>query len=694
MNPVAWDMTLVCGVIIIVQMYWTALIINPAAWDMVAVMILIIITSISVCILVHVISKLLASQVLEDLGVAVAKLQPVRIALGRLDPIQRTEEFIQWKYSMEDLQHMVEEVEVGYDRCGLDFLKRLGFSQKAGQMIHKANNLLRQGDNFLHQQIHLQGTMSGYTKKVVDFIKARSSDSAGLLGIWGMGGVGKSSLLNLVYDSRSQYDTGSMKVMFVRAGIGCTVGQVQEAIATSMEIPLRRNETSQAESIRGHLNGKSFVLLLDDLWGYLDLKAVGIPLATWDSSRPPSGRLSRANSHKIVLTTRRQDMCIQMGCRDNIIKMECFDQEDASRLYHNGWPEVIDRVDAVSKLLHEILPEQKTSNNSSRRRKRSRQRARRDFHTVRDAHTEQHPQDLLPGMAGHYRKVQCFIEAEDAQSLLLGVWGMRGVGKTTLLRLVRDSYTRNACFDHVMFVGAGTGCVVTNVQHAIAINLGLDLTKMSPLDRATKIFNHLQHKTFLLLLDDIREPFNWLAIGLPNSSHTHQKIILATRTWAACDLMGCRSSDAIEMQCLGDDDGWKLFRNKAGLELVDDHPQVYHVAKQMVSLCGGLPLALCALGRAMSNKKDPREWRSAYSQLSAMSLVPSEIDEKVCTSVLDPIYGWREDTILTNEQVEGNTTSVYRQKQAALPPPEAESSVNQIVTSPPTMGDSSNSHWQ
>lgn len=338
-------------------------------------------------------------------------------------------------------------------------------------------------------------------------------------------------------------------------------------------------------------------------------------------------------------------MCIQMGCRNNTIKMECFDEEGASRLSHNGWPEVIDRVDVDGKLLHEIPQQQKTSSSTST----SRQPARPHIHTVRDVQPE-HPQDLLPGMTGYYKKVRRFTQAEGA---LFGVWGMRGVGKTTLLRLVRDSYTGNTCFDHIMFVGAGTGCVVSNVQDAISINLGLDLDMMSSLDRlsrATKIFNCIKHKSFLLLLDDIREPLNWWAIGLPMSSNTRQKIILATRTRAACALMGCQLSNTMEVQCLGEDDAWKLFRGKVGLGVIDDHPQVHHLAKQLVSLCGGLPLALCAVGRAMSNKTDPREWRSAYSQLVAMRLEPCEIDEKVCTSVINPLYGWREDNIVTAEQ--------------------------------------------
>lgn len=75
----------------------------------------------------------------------------------------------------------------------------------------------------------------------------------------------------------------------------------------------------------------------------------------------------------------------------------------------------------------------------------------------------------------------------------------------------------------------------------------------------------------------------------------------------------------------------------------------------MVSRCGGLPLALCALGRAMSNKKDLREWRSACSQLTAIGLEPCEIDEKVGSIIVDPLYGWRRDPIIPAEQTQGKS---------------------------------------
>ena len=170
--------------------------------------------------------------------------------------------------------------------------------------------------------------MNFYMKKVIGFIKTTGDESTGLLGIWGMGGVGKSSLLKLISDSRSEDGYNSLEVMFVRAGIGCTVSQVQEAIATCMGLSIMHNETTQSNIIRDHLSDTSFLLLLDDLWECLDLVVVGIPF--------PLGRvvvsLQRGLEHKtwrkVVLTTRNLDLCHKMKCRrENIIQMECFNEE-------------------------------------------------------------------------------------------------------------------------------------------------------------------------------------------------------------------------------------------------------------------------------------------------------------------------------------------------------------------------------
>jgi len=599
-SPVAWDIISIYAIsgstlILVIAIYG---VIHPAVeWNLVDCMLLTI-AIILVSTLIYLVTNWLDSNK-EDLGVASVKLCRMKTALCSLDSLPYSREWIRWLENEEDLQGNIKLV---YDGCG--DLKRFNlFSLRAGNKLNRANDLLVQADNFLHPKHELPGTMKFYKKMVINFIKNSKSE---LLGIWGMGSVGKTSLLKLlVGDFGSDYADDSFQVLLVRSGIQCTsVRQVQQAIATSMGLPLGRNETSQAQIIRDHLKDKSFLLLLDDLWEYLDLNAVGLPF--------PLGTVlnsfeERRTWCKVVFTSRYMNLCNQMGCgHSNTIQMKSFNEDDAWELLGRGWS-VFSRVDAVK-------PQPDTVS------------------AVKDKQDE----GLSGGMTDNYEKVCSFIEAEDAQLVLMGIWGMRGVGKTTLLRLVHDSYAAAACFDHIMLVGAGTRDMVSNVQHAIAINLGLDWGMMSSLDelsRGKHILDHLEHKSFLLLLDDIREPLNWWAIGLPLLLHRRQKIILATRSQAACALMGCTEGNTMEMRRLGNDEAWKLFNDKVQ---VDDHPQLQHFAHKMVARCGGLPLALSALGRAMSSKRDPREWRCAYNQLTDMSLEPCEIDERVGVLILSP----------------------------------------------------------
>jgi hypothetical protein len=555
-KPVAWDIVSVYAstgstLVFIVAIY--GIIQRAVEWDLVDCMFLII-AIISVSMLICLITKRLDRNV-EDLGVAAVKLNGMKTALHRHDSLPYSKQCNRWLENEVDLQRKIELV---YHGCGGNYSRRFNMvSWKAGQMLSRANDLLVQGVNLLHPKDQLRGTIKFYKKMVINFIENPKSE---LLGIWGSGGVGKTSLLKLVSDSRSEYDDDrSLMVMFVRAGTGCTVGQVQEAIATSIGLPLERHQSNRAQIIRDRLTGKSFLLLLDDLWEYLDLEAVGIP---WPLGTIQGGSVGQTLG-KVVLTTRRQAVCIQMGCRGNAIKMKCFDEQDAWKLFHRGWS-LFSGVVAAK-------PEQKLA-----RRGRARmQTSKPQPDTASDV---QGDVGLPGGMTDYYEKVCSFIAAKS--EVLMGIWGMRGVGKTTLLRLVHDTYTAADCFDHIMLVGAGTGEVVSNVQHAIAINLGLDWGMMSSLDelsRGEHICDHLRHKSFLLLLDDIRAPLNWWAIGLPMLS-PRQKIILATRSEAACALMGCSNVNTVEMRCLGEYDAWKLFKDKVEL---DDCPQLHHLAEQV-----------------------------------------------------------------------------------------------------------------
>ncbi|XBI22700.1 hypothetical protein VPH35_063692 [Triticum aestivum] len=80
---------------------------------------------------------------------------------------------------------------------------------------------------------------------------------------------------------------------------------------------------------------------------------------------------------------------------------------------------------------------------------------------------------------------------------------------------------------------------------------------------------------------------------------------------------------------------------------------VYH--KKIAAQCGDFSLTLCVLGRAMSNRRDPREWKSACGLLMAIGIGPCEIDEKIGTIIADSLYRWREGTIHPTKQIQAKT---------------------------------------
>ncbi|CAO1943146.1 unnamed protein product [Urochloa humidicola] len=150
---------------------------------------------------------------------------------------------------------------------------------------------------------------------------------------------------------------------------------------------------------------------------------------------------------------------------------------------------------------------------------------------------------------------------------------------------------------------------------------------MSDVPMAQIISTCLQGKPFLLLLDDVRERLDLAAVGLPTPLGDRQKVIFTTRNQAICVQMGCGSYTTIQMKCLREDDAWNLFQDIVGKETVDAHPHIKHLAEEMAAECRGLPSALCALGRAMSTKRDVKEWRYAYDMLGRKMPTVSEIQE-------------------------------------------------------------------
>ncbi|TYI29737.1 hypothetical protein ES332_A05G337800v1 [Gossypium tomentosum] len=236
------------------------------------------------------------------------------------------------------------------------------------------------------------------------------------------------------------------------------------------------------------------------------------------------------------------------------------------------------------------------------------------------------PSEPTVGLESNFNKVWSCLQKE--QVGVSGIYGLGGVGKTTLLNQINNKFHDTTHDYHVIWAVASQDRPIERVQDQIAERIGLSNEgwKSKSLDeKAEDIFKVLCKRKFALLLDNIWEWFDLTRAGLPLPTQENgSKVIFTTRRLDVCCQMQPNMDNNIRVECLPPGEAFKLFEEKVGSETLRMHPDICKVAEAVVEECAGLPLALITIGRAMASKKSPREWEYAIEVLrqSAASVLP------------------------------------------------------------------------
>ncbi|GKV44817.1 hypothetical protein SLEP1_g51967 [Rubroshorea leprosula] len=213
---------------------------------------------------------------------------------------------------------------------------------------------------------------------------------------------------------------------------------------------------------------------------------------------------------------------------------------------------------------------------------------------------------------------------QSQSSSIIGVHGMPGMGKTMLAKEIKRKAEQDKLFDVVVMALVSRNADLRNVQVEIARGLGLDLLPYGtrPQDAAECIKGRLKEmKKVLIILDDIWRPgidLEELGIPLRNEPKTIEgsssreeyaecNILLTSRdSNVLSDLMG--SQHNFPLHQLKDEEAWELLKRIVGdrAESHDIHGAAIEIARE----CGGLPLAITTMAKALKNKK-PYEWMDA-----------------------------------------------------------------------------------
>ncbi|XP_057529340.1 probable disease resistance protein At1g61300 [Amaranthus tricolor] len=228
------------------------------------------------------------------------------------------------------------------------------------------------------------------------------------------------------------------------------------------------------------------------------------------------------------------------------------------------------------------------------------------------------------------KNVRMILEWLDDHPLAysIGVLGMGGIGKTTLMKNIYNHLLGDW---RVIWVTVSSDCNLYMLQEKVAKAIDVKLSSEADTDKRASELHHsfvMMKKNVVLFLDDVWEKFQLSSIGIPNKEKGCKiNIILSTRKEDVCRMMGCKNY-VIRVQVLSEHEAWDLFKNK--LETYDDLCfEGQEIAKLVAKECACLPLATIVIARSMIGVFDVLVWKNALAELKNPSRGHEDMDEKV-----------------------------------------------------------------
>ncbi|PPD67080.1 hypothetical protein GOBAR_DD36045 [Gossypium barbadense] len=157
----------------------------------------------------------------------------------------------------------------------------------------------------------------------------------------------------------------------------------------------------------------------------------------------------------------------------------------------------------------------------------------------------------------------CLMQEEVSK---IGVWGMGGVGKTTIMKHIHNDLLKEQRFERVIWVTISKEFNVMKVQDDIAgaLKLKEDWPREGDkLRRAAILLEMLKNAgKHVLILDDVWDKVSVVEVGIPEPSGGNGcKLVVTTRSEHVCKYMGCK---VIKVKPLSEEEALILFLNKVG----------------------------------------------------------------------------------------------------------------------------------